>query len=292
MISYRASKVCPEPEHGSGGREVTHFTEAKLVKMSGTGCAYIELGGCSGVHQKDQGGGGCAFCSKSTRHEHVFPGRVRFDPKEGKYYVSFLQVKEDKQGKKENKNASPPSSLQVIPVSSSPTSPQKRKTGVRDDKSEALRKRRMTYSRIYPLVAYNETEATSALLASISEWTKSGRKGRNKVFAVKVVCSGELVLVRVDRKEEEGEGVEEEGPLLSPCKACEMAMEDSLESLVEHLSSHGLAARLRRLPEPAAALDEEDGALEDPTEYLCMVYDERQDKTVCKWVSFSFCQAF
>ncbi len=50
-------------------------------------CAYIPLSGCPDLEEEVKGRGGCAFYSKSTRHEHVFPGRVRFDPKEEKYYL-------------------------------------------------------------------------------------------------------------------------------------------------------------------------------------------------------------
>ncbi len=255
MVSYRASKNSRVEDEVT--REITSFEDARLVKMGE--CAYVELGKVPSSSKLR-----CAFCSKNSRHEHVFPGRVRFDPKEGKYYISFVQVKEEMEKCKDGKSSS---SLQIIPVIPKPQITEERKL------QSSVKKQ------IFPLVAYNENEATRTMLSSVSQWTDEGCV-RSKVVAIKVVCSGELILARFEVARG-GSGLTS----LGSCELCTTSSEDSPESLASHLSAHGLSVRVRRVPEVDSVLDKEDGTLEDPGEYLSMEHDERQDagdKIVCK----------
>ncbi len=96
----------------------------RLVIMSNA-CAYLELGAARRPEGEspppEESALSCAFCDRTTRHEHVFPGRVRFDPSQGKHYVSFVQVKAGSDDRRREKKSPPkPSpSLQIIPVNQS-----------------------------------------------------------------------------------------------------------------------------------------------------------------------------
>ncbi len=138
-------------------------------------------------------------------------------------------------------------------------------------------------SRIFPLVTYNEADATNALLLSISEWTKDRARsgtsitGRSKVVAVKVVCSEELVLAKAELKA----GATRVDDLAS-CEMCQTVARDSPESLAAHLDIHGLAVKVRRVPEQRMKTSEDDGTLEEPADLLCTEYREDDDKFLCR----------
>ncbi len=283
MLAYRASKVTDPC------RQVVDFSEARLVRMEGS--AYLELSRSKSKDHDDDddddSNNNCAFCANTSRHEHSFTGRLKYDPKEGKHFVSFAGM-DPGQSSTSKKSKS---SLQVIPIPKTDlaVAANSSSSGVRGCGSKAAQKttKRLKASRIYPLVTYNEPDACKTLLTVASDWAKDGddedRDGEEdsptkakhkKIVAIKIVCTEELVLVRLERaRREDG--------LNGNCQLCLTVCEDSVESLAAHMATHGIGVRVKRMPEFKAKLSEEEEP-DNEEEVLSMEYDDEHDKSICR----------
>ena len=136
-------------------RKVQNFCRASLVVVNRT-ASYVELNSDDEKLEK------CAICDKRTAHDHQFQGKVKFDPKGQKYFVSFIRL---------NSAAAKRPSLEVIPV-------------------------KKAKEPVYPMLAANEEEMITSVKAELVKF--AAEKMRNKLLAVTIRERNELVLIKVD----------------------------------------------------------------------------------------------
>ena len=170
-------------QRGRDSRSVVDFSEARLVNVQADGdksigAAYVELA----KPEFADADFNCAFCSKRTMHEHDFTGKIKFDPKSQKYFISLVKKTSDSAPKKRP-------SLQIIPV------PEKR-TKALSKPIETSPKAKA--KKIYPLLTMTEEEMVKVVKAELAAFSNTDANSSGKLVAVTIREKQELVLMKID----------------------------------------------------------------------------------------------